>query len=149
MWRVHEPPRPRKIAELDLWTLFTAHPGQEPTLYLMTQEGAESSGPIVAAMVDQVFKLADLASSAHGGRLEPPMTVVLDEAANICRIDDLPAKASHLGSKVVLVDGSCSRISRGWVCGAGNGWAHCGVPQPAGSSAPASKKRQTPEWCRI
>lgn len=99
-----ETPPEREITELDLWTLFTAHPGQEPTLYLMTQEGAESSGPIVAAMVDQVFKLADLASSAHGGRLEPPMTVVLDEAANICRIDDLPAKASHLGSKAVLVD---------------------------------------------
>lgn len=99
-----ETPPDRDIEELDLWTLFTAHPGHEPTLYLMTQEGAESSGPVVAAMVDQVFKLADLASSAHGGRLDPPLTVVLDEAANICRIDDLPAKASHLGSKAVLVD---------------------------------------------
>lgn len=92
------------IGELDLWSLFTGHDGNYPTLYLMSQEGAESSGPVVAAMVDQIFKLADLAASAQGGRLDPPPSFVLDEAANICRIEDLPDKASHLGSKGVLVD---------------------------------------------
>ncbi len=34
-----------------------------------------------------------------GGRLDPPMVVVLDEAANICRIADLPELYSHLGSR--------------------------------------------------
>lgn len=92
------------VPELDLWTLFTATADDAPTLYLMTQEGAESSGPVVAAMVDHIFKLADLAASAQGGRADPPVTLVLDEAANICKIKDLPAKASHLGSKGVLVD---------------------------------------------
>ena len=98
-----EPP-PEHIEELDLWSLFTPRDGHYPTLYLMSQEGAESSGPIVAALVDQIFKLADLAASAQGGRLDPPPCFVLDEAANICRIEDLPDKASHLGSKGVLVD---------------------------------------------
>ena len=34
-----------------------------------------------------------------GGRLDPPMVAVLDEAANICRIADLPDLYSHLGSR--------------------------------------------------
>jgi hypothetical protein len=33
------------------------------------------------------------------GRLDPPMVLVLDEAANICRIADLPDLYSHLGSR--------------------------------------------------
>ncbi len=99
-----ETPPAHDIPELDLWTLFAPTEGSVPSLYLMTQEGAESSGPVVAAMVDQIFKLADLAASASGGRVRPEPTIVLDEAANICRIPDLPAKASHLGSKGVLVD---------------------------------------------
>jgi type IV secretory pathway TraG/TraD family ATPase VirD4 len=37
------------------------------------------------------------------GRLDPPMTVILDEAANICRIGDLPDLYSHLGSRGVFV----------------------------------------------
>ncbi|ORM35506.1 type IV secretory system conjugative DNA transfer family protein [Williamsia sp. 1135] len=93
-----------EVPELDLWTLFTATTDDAPTLYLMTQEGAESSGPVVAAMVDHIFKLGDLAASAQGGRVDPPVTMVLDEAANICRIKELPDKASHLGSKGILVD---------------------------------------------
>ena len=35
----------------------------------------------------------------RGGRLDPPMVVPLDEAANICRIADLPDLYSHLGSR--------------------------------------------------
>jgi type IV secretory pathway TraG/TraD family ATPase VirD4 len=34
-----------------------------------------------------------------GGRLDPPMVLILDEAANICRIADLPDLYSHLGSR--------------------------------------------------
>lgn len=97
-------PPDRDVPELDLWTLFTATEDHAPTLYLMTQEGAESAGPVVAAMVDHIFKLGDMAASAQGGRADPPLTMVLDEAANICRIKELPAKASHLGSKGILVD---------------------------------------------
>lgn len=96
------PPR-GPIAELDLWSLYAFEPGRPPTLYLMTQEGAVSAGPVIAAMVARIFELGDLAASAHGGRVDPPMTVVLDECANICRIKQLPALASHLGSKSICV----------------------------------------------
>ena len=39
------------------------------------------------------------AGRTSGGRLDPPMVVILDEAANICRIADLPELYSHLGSR--------------------------------------------------
>jgi hypothetical protein len=31
--------------------------------------------------------------------LDPPLLVVLDEAANICRISDLPELYAHFGSR--------------------------------------------------
>jgi type IV secretory pathway TraG/TraD family ATPase VirD4 len=37
-----------------------------------------------------------------GGRLDPPMVLVLDEAANICRIGDLPDLYSHLGGRGMI-----------------------------------------------
>ena len=37
-----------------------------------------------------------------GGRLDPPMVLILDEAANICRIADLPDLYSHLGSRGMI-----------------------------------------------
>jgi type IV secretory pathway TraG/TraD family ATPase VirD4 len=38
----------------------------------------------------------------RGGRLDPPMLCVLDEAANICKISDLPQLYSHFGSRGIL-----------------------------------------------
>jgi type IV secretory pathway TraG/TraD family ATPase VirD4 len=42
------------------------------------------------------------AERTAGGRLDPPLLCVLDEAANICRIGDLPALYSHLGSRGIV-----------------------------------------------
>lgn len=92
------------IEELDLWTLFAYEDGKAPTLYLMSQEGSSSAGPVLATMVERIFTIGDLAASAQGGRVDPPMTIVLDECANICRIKKLPELASHLGSKSICVD---------------------------------------------
>ncbi|MGV9679145.1 type IV secretory system conjugative DNA transfer family protein [Nocardia sp. NPDC003482] len=98
-----EQPPSGAVTELDLWTLFAYDDGDAPTLYLMTQEGTGSAGAVIAAMVAKIFELGDLAASAHGGRLDPPLTLVLDECANICRIKRLPKLASHLGSKSLCV----------------------------------------------
>jgi type IV secretory pathway TraG/TraD family ATPase VirD4 len=52
-----------------------------------------------------------------GGRLDPPMTAVLDEAANVCRISDLPDLYSHFGSRginVVTLLQSYRQGSRVW-----------------------------------
>ncbi|MGV9277743.1 type IV secretory system conjugative DNA transfer family protein [Streptomyces griseosporeus] len=68
------------------------------TLYLLSKKGGPSSA-VVAALADAVFTAGAEAGERHGGRLPEPMRAVLDEAANICRIADLPDLYSHLGSR--------------------------------------------------
>jgi len=72
------------------------------TLYLLSKDGAGAAAPLVAALTDRVMRDAVRAAERDGGRLDPPMIVVLDEAANVCRIADLPELYSHLGSRGVL-----------------------------------------------
>jgi type IV secretory pathway TraG/TraD family ATPase VirD4 len=73
------------------------------TLYLLSKDGAGSAAPLVAAFADRVMLEAVRAAEASpGGRLDPPMLAVLDEAANICRITELPRLYSHLGSRGVV-----------------------------------------------
>jgi type IV secretory pathway TraG/TraD family ATPase VirD4 len=68
------------------------------TLYLLTESGAAAS-PLIAALTDTVMRSGRRLAEKAGGRLDPPMVLVLDEAANICRIGDLPDLYSHLGSR--------------------------------------------------
>lgn len=68
------------------------------TLYLLSKKGGPASA-VVAALADAVFTAAAEAGERHGGRLPEPMRAVLDEAANICKIADLPDLYSHLGSR--------------------------------------------------
>ncbi|MFJ4007993.1 type IV secretory system conjugative DNA transfer family protein [Streptomyces sp. NPDC090023] len=68
------------------------------TLYLLSKKGGPASA-VVAALADAVFTAGAEAGERHGGRLPEPMRAVLDEAANICRIADLPDLFSHLGSR--------------------------------------------------
>ncbi|MFI8265543.1 type IV secretory system conjugative DNA transfer family protein [Streptomyces sp. NPDC085665] len=68
------------------------------TLYLLSKKGGPASA-IVAGLADAVFTAASEAGERHGGRLPEPMRAVLDEAANICKIADLPDLYSHLGSR--------------------------------------------------
>lgn len=68
------------------------------TLYLLSKKGGPASA-VVAGLADAVFTAGAEAGERHGGRLPEPMRAVLDEAANICRIADLPDLYSHLGSR--------------------------------------------------
>ena len=77
-------------------------PTSKQTLYLLSKDGGGSAGPLVAALTDRVMRAATLAAERAGGRLDPPLVVILDEAANICRIADLPQLYSHLGSRGVI-----------------------------------------------
>ena len=77
-------------------------PTSKQTLYLLSKDGGGSAGPLVAALTDRVMRAATLAAEKAGGRLDPPLVVILDEAANICRIADLPQLYSHLGSRGVI-----------------------------------------------
>ncbi|MGW7276848.1 type IV secretory system conjugative DNA transfer family protein [Streptomyces sp. NPDC054844] len=89
-WVTPDRDRPRFVPE--------AFATSRDTLYLLSKKGGPASA-VVAALADSVFTAATEAGERHGGRLPEPMRAVLDEAANICRIADLPDLYSHLGSR--------------------------------------------------
>jgi type IV secretory pathway TraG/TraD family ATPase VirD4 len=72
------------------------------TLYLLSKDTAGGAAPLVAAFADRVMQRAVERAERRGGRLDPPLLVVLDEAANICKIADLPRLYSHLGSRGIV-----------------------------------------------
>jgi type IV secretory pathway TraG/TraD family ATPase VirD4 len=67
------------------------------TLYLLS-ESLSYAAPLIAAVTDGVLRTGIRLAQMAGGRLDPPVPVVLDECANICRIADLPNLYSYLGS---------------------------------------------------
>ncbi|MBP2371388.1 type IV secretory system conjugative DNA transfer family protein [Pseudonocardia parietis] len=106
-WR-HPPRVP--VEEFDPWgflvgyqTDSAGHPVPRDTLYLLTREGAGSGAPVVAALVDHLLRIAAQAATAQGGRLDPPLRPVLDEAANVCPIANLPDLYSYFGSMSIQV----------------------------------------------
>jgi type IV secretory pathway TraG/TraD family ATPase VirD4 len=72
------------------------------TLFLLSKDGGGSAGAIIAAAADAVLRAAVVQAERDGGRLDPPLLAVLDEAANVCKISDLPDLYSHLGSRGVI-----------------------------------------------
>jgi len=68
------------------------------TLYLLSKSRS-AAAPLIAALSDTAMRAAERRAETLGGRLDPPLVVPLDEAANICRIADLPDLYSHLGSR--------------------------------------------------
>ncbi|MEU0360428.1 type IV secretory system conjugative DNA transfer family protein [Streptomyces cyaneofuscatus] len=98
--------------EIAAWVLPDPHlPRFDPhrhvlgkdTLYLLSKDGGGSAAGVIAGLADSVMRAGVMAAERMGGRLDPPMTAVLDEAANVCRISDLPDLYSHLGSRGVNV----------------------------------------------
>jgi type IV secretory pathway TraG/TraD family ATPase VirD4 len=71
------------------------------TLYLLSKSRS-AAAPLIAALSDTAMRAAERRAERLGGRLDPPMVVPLDEAANICRIADLPDLYSHLGSRGIV-----------------------------------------------
>jgi type IV secretory pathway TraG/TraD family ATPase VirD4 len=68
------------------------------TLYLLgTASGASATANLVAALAEDVIEVArQLAAASAGGRLDPPLAVILDEAANY-PLPSLPALMSEGG----------------------------------------------------
>ena len=75
--------------------------GTRDTLYLIT-ESRSAASPLIAGITDLVMRAGRRRAEQAGGRLDPPMVLVLDEAANICKISDLPDLYSHLGSRGII-----------------------------------------------
>ena len=103
-------PRVGRIDEFDPWQFLTGYyldphgrPAPHDSLYLLTREGAGSAAPVVAALVDHLLRTTATAATACGGRVDPPVRAVLDEAANICPIRNLPDLYSYFGSMSIQV----------------------------------------------
>ncbi len=83
------------------------HPGAfiptRETLYLLSKDSGGSAAPLVAALADAVIRAGISAAEAQGGRVDPPVTVILDEAAAVAPIADLPQLVSHAGSRAIFI----------------------------------------------
>ncbi|MFJ7969475.1 type IV secretory system conjugative DNA transfer family protein [Streptomyces sp. NPDC096324] len=72
------------------------------TLFLLSKDGGGGASALIAACADSVMRAATAQAERVGGRLDPPMLAILDEAANVCKISDLPDLYSHLGSRGII-----------------------------------------------
>lgn len=72
------------------------------TLYLLSKDGGGGASALIAACTDAVMRAATAEAERAGGRLDPPALAILDEAANVCKISDLPDLYSHLGSRGII-----------------------------------------------
>ncbi|MEU9481186.1 TraM recognition domain-containing protein [Streptomyces sp. NPDC048191] len=72
------------------------------TLFLLSKDGGGSASAVIAAAADAVMRAAVIQAERDGGRLDAPLLAILDEAANVCKIADLPDLYSHLGSRGVI-----------------------------------------------
>ncbi len=63
------------------------------TIYLLgTGAGASATSAFIAALLEDITESArQIAAHNPGGRLEPPLALILDEIANLCAVPSLPS----------------------------------------------------------
>ncbi len=76
----------------------------QDTIYLVSREGRGTARALTAALTVAIVQAAEtIASRSPAGRLSSPMSVILDEAANVVRWPDLPDLYSHYGSRGIIL----------------------------------------------
>lgn len=78
------------------------------TLYLLGAEDAIVA-PLVAALTAEIARTARRVAGEHGGRLDPPLTLALDEAALICPVPLDRWTADMGGRNITIHIGAQSR----------------------------------------
>ncbi len=79
------------------------------TMYAMSKDGPGSSSAISSALVGQILNSAEeYSEQQESERMPIPMTAVLDEAANICKLEDLPRWYSISAAAASSSSPSCS-----------------------------------------
>ncbi|EME65046.1 putative conjugative transfer TraG/TraD family protein [Rhodococcus ruber BKS 20-38] len=74
------------------------------TMYALSKDGPGSSSAISSALVGQILSCAEEYSEQQDSERMPiPLTAVLDEAANICKLEDLPRWYSHFGGRGIIL----------------------------------------------
>jgi type IV secretory pathway TraG/TraD family ATPase VirD4 len=89
------------------------------TLYLLGSTGAQLSvAPLITALIEDVTERArTLAARSPGGRLDPPLLLLLDEVANIAPLPSLPsllADGGGVGIPTVAVLQSLAQARSRW-----------------------------------
>lgn len=92
---------------------------QRGTLYLIgTRSGAAAAGPYLSALIDDIDNAArEMAFVSPGGRLDPPLSLILDEIANLSPWPGLPVVLSDgggIGVSTLVVLQSLSQARSGW-----------------------------------
>ncbi len=92
---------------------------QRGTLYLIgTKSGAAAAGPYLSALIDDIdYSAREMAFVAAGGRLDPPLSLILDEIANLSPWPGLPVVLSDgggIGISTIVVLQSLSQARSGW-----------------------------------
>lgn len=81
------------------------HYQTKDTIYLLSRSGKTSlAAPVITALVTAIERAARLAAGHTAtGRIDVPMTMVLDEVANVAPVRDLASLMSDGGGRGVLV----------------------------------------------
>ena len=96
---VDRAPATHQLPELDI----AAFAASTDTLYSLSQKGAGSTASLTSALVGEVLHAAiQAAKQQPNARLAVPMLLVLDEAANICPLPDLPDMYSWLRKHAIV-----------------------------------------------
>jgi type IV secretion system protein VirD4 len=82
------------------------------TLHLIGHEDHTGLSPLIAALVAEIAHAArTLASARRGGRLDPPLTMLLDEAALVCPVP-LDRWTADMGGRGVTIHISVQSLSQ-------------------------------------
>ena len=87
------------------------------TVYAMSMEGPAAATALTTALAGCVFEAAVKAARANNGRLAVPLVGILDEAANVCKLQELPGWYSHFGGQgicLVTILQSLAQADRVW-----------------------------------
>ncbi len=109
--RVLDAVSPRPGEEFDPAAFLTAH----GTLYLLsTATGATGVANLIAALIEDLLEVArHLAADAPGQRLDPPVTLVLDEIGNLSPLPSLPALMSEGGGSGLVTIAVIQSLAQG------------------------------------
>lgn len=92
--------------------------GDEGTVYLLgTSTGTAATAGIIGAFVEDVVEAARrLAARAHGARLDPPLALILDEAANypLPSLPSLMSEGGGTGISTIIALQSLSQARAVW-----------------------------------
>lgn len=88
-------------ADTDLTALLKSN----ATVYLLVPDSqAAALAPLVSAFVDDLIDTAKaIADGSPGGRLDPPLALILDEIANVVPLPSLPSLMSYAGGSGIFI----------------------------------------------